>query len=495
VHADYLLIMSKKEDWLMTRTETDLLGEVCIPGGVYWGVHTARAIDNFAITGRPISAYPALIRALAAIKYAAARSNAALGLLDEKTAWAISAACEEIMQGQFHDQFVVDAIQGGAGTSTNMNANEVITNRALELMGRDRGSYSVLHPIDHVNLGQSTNDVYPSALKLGLREAALSILLPALRRLAQAFSHKADAFDAILKIGRTQLQDAVPMTLGQEFRVFGDTLRAETARLDTALQDLVVINLGGTAIGTGINCDARFAAIACGHLSGVYKTEVRSAANLIEATQDTSDFVTLSSALKRIAVKLSKIANDLRLLSSGPVAGLQEINLPPRAAGSSIMPGKVNPVIPEAVNQVCFQIIGNDVAVTMASEAGQLQLNAFEPLIGHLLFDGINLLAAACTTLTDHCVSGITANAAHLAHLLEHSAGIATALNPHLGYEKASLVAKEAVRSGSTVAAVVLKMELMDAKQLSALLRPETLTQPCQPALGGQKHFKNGRQA
>jgi aspartate ammonia-lyase len=466
----------------MHRIEKDLLGEASVPESTYWGVHTARAAANFAISGRPIGAYPELVRALAAIKYAAARSNCVLGLIDEKRASAISGACEELMQGRLCDQFIVDAIQGGAGTSTNMNANEVIANRALELIGAGRGSYAVIHPIDHVNMGQSTNDVYPSALKLGLRETALEGLLPALNGLAQAFFHKAEEFDTVLKIGRTQLQDAVPMTLGQEFRAFGVSLRKEAARLQASLADFTIVNLGGTAIGTGINCDARYGSMVCTHLSSIYHTDVRLAANLIEATQDTSDFVTLSSALKRIAVKLSKIANDLRLLSSGPVAGLGEINLPVRAAGSSIMPGKVNPVIPEVVNQVCFQIIGNDVAVTMAAEAGQLQLNAFEPLMGHLLFDGIGLLSAACTTLTGNCVSGITANASHLAAVLHRSAGIATALNPHLGYEQAAVVAKEALRSGATVAEVVLKMALMDEERLADVLRPEALTRPFQPA-------------
>lgn len=465
-----------------TRTETDPLGEVNVPDNAYWGVHTARARGNFTISGRPIGAYPTLIRALAAIKLAAAQANCALGLLDEKKASAISRACEEIMQGQLHDQFVVDAIQGGAGTSTNMNANEVIANRALELMDAGRASYMLINPIDDVNMGQSTNDVYPSALKLGLREAVLADLLPALGLLSDAFLQQAAEFRSVLKVGRTQLQDAVPMTLGQEFRVFGDTLATEKRRLLAALQDFTVLNLGGTAIGTGINCDARYPALVCEHLSAMYRTEIRVAGNLIESTQDTSDFVSLSSALKRIAIKLSKISNDLRLLSSGPAAGLQEINLPARAAGSSIMPGKVNPIIPEVVNQVCFQIIGNDVAVTMASEGGQLQLNAFEPLMGHLLFDGIKLLTAACATLTDNCVSGITANEAHLSQLAQHAAGIATALNPHIGYEQAALVAKEALRSGATIASVVLERKLMGAEQLAALLRPEALTQPSQLA-------------
>jgi aspartate ammonia-lyase len=462
----------------MGRMEKDLLGNLSVPDDAYWGVHTARAVANFPITGRQVGTYPTLVRALGAIKYAAAKTNCVLGLLDEKRASAIAGASEELMQGRWREQFVVDVIQGGAGTSTNMNANEVVANRALELLGAGRGSYSVVHPIDHVNLGQSTNDVYPSALKLGLREAATGMLRPALEGLIQSFALKAEGFDDVLKVGRTQLQDAVPMTLGQEFRVFADTLRAEVNRLDVALQDLTVVNLGGTAIGTGINCDARYGMIACTYLSTIYGTEIRLAPNLIEATQDTSDFVTLSSALKRIAVKLSKISNDLRLLSSGPVAGLREINLPERAAGSSIMPGKVNPVIPEVVSQVCFQVIGNDVAISLAAEAGQLQLNAFEPLMAHLLFDGIQVLSAACGTLADNCVDGITANAEHMAAQLQRSASLATALNPHIGYEKASLVAKEVVRSGATVVQVVNAMALMEEDELAALLRPELLTRP-----------------
>ena len=376
---------------MSTRREHDLLGDRDVPSDAYYGVHTLRAVENFPISGTPISIYPDLIAALASIKLAAARSNRQLGLLDETRADAIVAAAEEIRAGRLHEQFVVDVIQGGAGTSTNMNANEVIANRALELLGRPKGDYKFLHPNEHVNMSQSTNDVYPTALKLAAYSGILR-LVDAMAVLRQAFERKSAEFNDIIKMGRTQLQDAVPMTLGQEFLTYAVMLGEDEQRLKEAVLLVCEINMGATAIGTGINAHPDYARLVCEHLRDVTAIPVVTASNLIEATQDCGAFVQLSGVLKRVAVKLSKTCNDLRLLSSGPRVGLGEINLPPMQAGSSIMPGKVNPVIPEVVNQIAFEVIGNDVTVSFAAEAGQLQLNAFEPIIAHSLFKSVNHL-------------------------------------------------------------------------------------------------------
>ncbi|WP_345202853.1 aspartate ammonia-lyase, partial [Streptomyces lavendulae] len=367
-----------------SRSEHDLLGNRDVPADAYWGVHTLRAIENFPITGTPISTYPHVIDALAAVKEAAALANAELGLLEPAKAAVIVAACQEIRGGKLHDQFVVDVIQGGAGTSTNMNANEVIANRALELLGHSRGDYRHVHPNEDVNLGQSTNDVYPTAVRIATVFAARG-LLDAMAVLQNTFARKAAEFHDVLKMGRTQLQDAVPMTLGQEFSAFAVMLDEDRSRLAEALGLIHEINLGATAIGTGLNAPAGYAEAARRHLADITGLPLVTAPDLVEATQDCGAFVQMSGVLKRIAVKLSKTCNDLRLLSSGPRAGLGEINLPPVQAGSSIMPGKVNPVIPEVVNQVAFEVIGNDITITMAAEAGQLQLNAFEPIILHSL--------------------------------------------------------------------------------------------------------------
>jgi aspartate ammonia-lyase len=387
------------------------------------------------------------------------------------------AACEEIRAGQLHDQFVVDVIQGGAGTSTNMNANEVVANRALELLGHSKGEYQHLHPNEHVNLGQSTNDVYPTALKLATYTGIFR-LVDAMAYLRRAFETKAEEFKDVLKMGRTQLQDAVPMTLGQEFSTYAVMLGEDEQRLKEAALLIREINLGATAIGTGINAHPEYAARACQLLAEVADIPVMTAPNLIEATQDCGAFVQLSGVLKRVAVKLSKTCNDLRLLSSGPRAGLGEINLPPRQAGSSIMPGKVNPVIPEVVNQIAFEVIGNDMTVTFAAEAGQLQLNAFEPIIAHSLFKSVKHLTQGCLTLADHCVNGITANRDYLRSTVERSIGIVTALNPYIGYANATEVAAEAHVSGKGVAEIVLERGLMSAGDLAEVLRPEVLTQP-----------------
>ncbi len=460
-----------------TRTEHDLLGDREVPADAYYGVHTLRAVENFPITGTPISHYPDLVRALAEIKMAASRANHELGLLNAERADAIAAACREIRAGKLHDQFVVDVIQGGAGTSTNMNANEVIANRALEILGHRRGDYVHLHPNEHVNMSQSTNDVYPTALKLATYTGIFR-LVEAMGHLRAAFQRKADEFRDILKMGRTQLQDAVPMTLGQEFSTYAVMLAEDEERLKEAALLIREINLGATAIGTGINAHPDYAALVCRRLAEISGVPVVTAPNLVEATQDCGSFVQLSGVLKRVAVKLSKTCNDLRLLSSGPRAGFGEINLPARQAGSSIMPGKVNPVIPEVVNQIAFEVIGNDMTVTFAAEAGQLQLNAFEPIIAHSLFKSITHLRQGCLVLADRCVDGITANRDHLEAAVRNSIGIVTALNPYIGYANATEVAAEAHRTGKGVAELVEARGLMTAAALAEVLRPDVLTRP-----------------
>jgi aspartate ammonia-lyase len=459
------------------RYEHDLLGERPIPASAYYGVHTLRAVENFPITGTPISIYPDLINALACVKQAAALANNELGLLDKDRTNVIVRACEEIRAGKLHEEFVVDVIQGGAGTSTNMNANEVIANRGLEHLGHRRGEYQHLHPNEHINMSQSTNDVYPTAVKVALH-IAISRLVDAMSELRHAFEAKAGEFADVLKMGRTQLQDAVPMTLGQEFSTYAVMLGEDEERLKEAAALIREINLGATAIGTGINAHPDYAAAVCQHLVKITGIPLATAANLVEATQDAGAFVQLSGVLKRVAVKLSKTCNDLRLLSSGPRAGLGEINLPPMQAGSSIMPGKVNPVIPEVMNQIAFEVIGNDITVSFAAEAGQLQLNAFEPVIAHSLFKSLKHLRAGCLTLAERCVKGITANREHLRRSVEHSIGIVTALNPYIGYTNATAVAQEALITGKSVYDLVLEKGLLTKSELDEILQPEVLTKP-----------------
>jgi aspartate ammonia-lyase len=459
------------------RREHDLLGERDVPAAAYYGVHTLRALENFAITGTPISIYPDLVAALACVKQAAAIANSELGLLDEERAMAIRLACERIREGECLDEFVVDVIQGGAGTSTNMNANEVICNRALELMGRKKGEYGCLHPVEHVNMSQSTNDVYPTAVKVALH-FGIQRLTAAMAELRGAFAAKAAGFADVLKMGRTQLQDAVPMTLGQEFSTYAVMLGEDEERLKEAALLIHEINLGATAIGTGINAHPGYAPLVCSRLSEITGIALVTAGNLVEATQDAGAFVQLSGVLKRVAVKLSKTCNDLRLLSSGPRAGLGEINLPPMQAGSSIMPGKVNPVIPEVMNQVAFEVIGNDVTVSFAAEAGQLQLNAFEPIIAHSLFKSLKHLRNGCDTLRSRCVTGITANRDHLRASVENSIGIITALNPYIGYENATKIAQEALASGRSVCELVLERKLLSKERLDEIMKPDVLTHP-----------------
>lgn len=459
------------------RTEHDLLGDRQVPADAYYGVHTLRAVENFPITGTPISIYPELIKALAAIKQAAALANHELGLLDQQRCDAIVNACKEIADGALHQQFVVDVIQGGAGTSTNMNANEVIANRALELLGHGKGEYQHLHPNEHVNIGQSTNDVYPTALKIATW-FGIAGLVDAMAVLRKAFEEKADAFAHIIKMGRTQLQDAVPMTLGQEFSTYAVMLGEDEQRLREAALLICEINLGATAIGTGITAHPSYAPVVLKRLCDITGIPLSTAPNLIEATQDCGSFVQLSGVLKRVAVKLSKTCNDLRLLSSGPRAGFGEINLPPMQAGSSIMPGKVNPVIPEVVNQIAFEVIGNDVTVSFAAEAGQLQLNAFEPIIAHSLFKSVSHLRAGCLTLAERCVKGITANEDKLRAAVQNSIGVVTALNPYIGYENATAVAQEAHVTGGSVYEIVLRRGLLSQEELDRILQPESLTRP-----------------
>jgi len=457
-----------------TRLEHDLLGERNVPAEHYYGIQTLRAVENFSITGIPISHYPRLVHSLAYIKKAAALANLELGLLPEQIAQAIAHACDDILKGELLSEFVVDVIQGGAGTSTNMNANEVIANRALEHLGLSRGRYDIIHPLNHINLSQSTNDVYPTALRLTL-SLKLDGLLVEMQALQKALADKGAEFVDVIKMGRTQLQDAVPMTLGQEFEAWSVMVGEDICRVGEAQALIREINLGATAIGTGLNAPPNYAALVTTRLREISGVPVVQSQNLVEATQDAGAYVQLSGVLKRVAVKLSKISNDLRLLSSGPRAGLGEINLPPMAPGSSIMPGKVNPIIPEVVNQVAFEVIGNDLTVTMAAEAGQLELNAMEPVIAYSLFTSLDMLGRACRTLVERCIRGITANTAHCRQLVENSIGLVTALNPLLGYEKTSQIAEEALRTGKSVVEVVLEKGYLTEAELEQVLSPHKM--------------------
>ena len=456
------------------RQEHDLLGEKLIPDDAYYGVQSARAMENFHISGVPLSQYPDLIRALAMVKLAAARANYDCKQFSKEILDGIERACQELMDGKLHDQFAVDMIQGGAGTSTNMAANEVIANRALELMGHKKGQYEFCDPHNHVNCAQSTNDAYPTALHVAiflLNEK----LVAELRKLVAAFRKKGTEFADVVKMGRTQLQDAVPMTLGQEFNAFGESLENEITALERVENILYEINMGGTAIGTGLNAPAGYAERCTAHLAQVTGKPIVLAPDLVEATQDTQPFVLYSSVLKSLAIKLSKICNDLRLLASGPRAGLSEINLPPMQPGSSIMPGKVNPVIPEVANQVCFKAIGNDLAVTLAAEAGQLQLNVMEPIIACCILESQTMFMNAASTLRRHCVDGITANVDICRKYVEHSIGVVTALNPLLGYETATELAAEAMKTGKGIVELVREKKLLTEEQIQTVLDPKAM--------------------
>ncbi|SEG18028.1 aspartate ammonia-lyase [Marinobacterium lutimaris] len=462
---------------MKTRIEHDLLGDLPVPADAWYGIQTQRALDNFSITGVPISHFPQFVRALAMVKSAAARANRDLGSLAPHKADAIIAACDDIIAGKLHDQFVVDLIQGGAGTSTNMNANEVIANLALEKLGYQKGEYQYLHPNDDVNRSQSTNDAYPTAVCLAI-QFACEPLEQAIIQLKGQLEAKGREFADIVKMGRTQLQDAVPMTLGQEFEAFAVNLGEDIDRLHEASRLLCEVNLGGTAIGTGINTHPRYQALAVGYLAEISGRPIVSATNLVEATSDMGAFVLFSGILKRFAVKLGKMCNDLRLLSSGPRTGFAEILLPPMQPGSSIMPGKVNPVIPEAVNQTAYQVIASDLAVTLAAEAGQLQLNAMEPMIVYNILNSMKMLGSACTMLDSRCIRGIKANEEQCARHVDNSIGIITALVPHIGYSNSTRIATQALTTGSTVRELVLAEGLLDEAELDRLLSPRAMLAP-----------------
>ncbi|QOY53377.1 aspartate ammonia-lyase [Candidatus Sulfurimonas baltica] len=460
-----------------TRMEHDLLGDRKVPFEAYYGIQTMRAMENFNISGVTLNFFPDLILGHAIVKMAAAKANFELGYLDEKVKNAIVEACQEILEGKHHDQFGVDMIQGGAGTSTNMNANEVIANRALEIMGHKRGQYQYCHPNNHVNYSQSTNDAYPTAVHLALNFSNKK-LLDVLRNLVSAFAEKSLEFADIIKMGRTQLQDAVPMTLGQTFQTYSDTLETEAKKLVYAADHFLEVNMGATAIGTGINSDPEYSDKVVKHLREITGLDVVLATNLVEATQDTGSFVMYSATMKRLAIKLSKICNDLRLLSSGPRAGFNEINLPKMQPGSSIMPGKVNPVIPEVVNQIAFKVIGNDLTVSLAAEAGQLELNVMEPVIAQSIFESIEMLKNGMKTLQYRCIEGITANREVCRKQVENSIGLVTALNPILGYDTCTMLAKEALEKDASIYDLVLEKDLMTKEELEDALLPENMTKP-----------------
>ena len=457
------------------RVEKDSIGTKDVPENVYYGVQSLRAAENFHITG--LNMHPEIINSLAYIKKAAAITNCEAGLLDKKRTQAIVQACDEILEGKFREDFIVDPIQGGAGTSLNMNANEVIANRAIEILGGKKGDYSVVNPNDHVNCGQSTNDVIPTAGKMtSLR--LLKKLKKQLLRLHSALEQKADEFDSVIKMGRTQLQDAVPIRLGQEFKAYSVAILRDLNRMDKAMDEMRTLNMGGTAVGTGLNADESYLRRIVPNLSEISGMDLVQAYDLIDATQNLDSFVAVSGAVKACAVTLSKIANDLRLMSSGPRAGFGEINLPAKQNGSSIMPGKVNPVIPEVVNQVAFNAIGNDMTITMAAEAGQLELNAFEPIIFYCLFQSIDTIAYAVNTFVDNCVIGITANETRCRYFVENSVGIITAICPYVGYQKAAEIAKEAIKTGESVRKLIIDKGLLTKEQMDEIMDPVQMTEP-----------------
>ena len=463
------------ENEMEFRVEKDSIGTKDVPENVYYGVQSLRAAENFHITG--LNMHPEIINSLAYIKKAAAITNCEAGLLDKRRTQAIVQACDEILEGKFREDFIVDPIQGGAGTSLNMNANEVIANRAIEILGGKKGDYSVVNPNDHVNCGQSTNDVIPTAGKMtSLR--LLKKLKKQLLRLHSALEQKADEFDGVIKMGRTQLQDAVPIRLGQEFKAYSVAILRDLNRMDKAMDEMRTLNMGGTAVGTGLNAAESYLRRIVPNLSEISGMDLVQAYDLIDATQNLDSFVAVSGAVKACAVTLSKIANDLRLMSSGPRAGFGEINLPAKQNGSSIMPGKVNPVIPEVVNQVAFNAIGNDMTITMAAEAGQLELNAFEPIIFYCLFQSIDTIAYAVNTFVDNCVIGITANETRCRYFVENSVGIITAICPYVGYQKAAEIAKEAIKTGESVRKLIIEKGLLAKEQMDEIMDPVQMTEP-----------------
>lgn len=459
------------------RVESDLLGarEVC--ECALYGVQTLRGIENFEISKFHLSEYPAFIKGLAITKMAAARANHELGLLTDEQADAIEKACQEILDGKHHDQFPVDMIQGGAGTTTNMNANEVIANRALEIMGHKRGEYQYCSPNDHVNCAQSTNDAYPTAIHIGMYFSHQRFLTH-YERLIEAFDKKGDEFANVVKIGRTQLEDAVPMTLGQTFHGFASILKDEIKHLNEAAADFLTVNMGATAIGTGICAEPGYAEKCVAQLAKITGWDIKLSADLVGATSDTSCLVGYAAALKRVAVKMNKICNDLRLLASGPRCGLGEFNLPPMQPGSSIMPGKVNPVIPEVMNQICYKVMGNELCVTMAGDAAQMELNAMEPVMAQCDFESVDIMINGFETLRTRCVEGITANAEHCLANVRNSISIVTALNPVIGYKNSTKIAKEAMATGRSVYDLVLEHGILTKEDLDTVLAPENMIKP-----------------
>ena len=456
------------------RVESDLLGELKVPINAYYGVQTQRGINNYHISRKKMRDYPDYVVAIAYVKLAAVQTNHSLGVINDEISGAISQACQEIIDGKFHEDFPIDMMQGGAGTSVNMNANEVIANQALEIMGHKKGEYQYCYPNDHVNCGQSTNDVYPTTIRLALIRMNKS-LVASLTGLISALRYKGEEFKDVLKMGRTQLQDAVPMTAGQEFNAYVNNLEEEILNIERNIKLLHEINMGGTAIGTGLNAVPGFAKLCAANLSKLTGEPFVPAIDLVEATPDTGAYVSFSGALKRLAVKLSKICNDFRLMASGPRSGLNEINLPPKAPGSSIMPGKVNPVIPEVTNQVCFKVIGNDATVTFAAEAGQLELNVMEPVITECLFESLWWLHNAIDTLTEECVLGITVNKERCYEMVKNSIGIVTALNPYIGYKNSTKVAKEVLETNRSVYDIVLEKGLLSKEELDEALNPKNM--------------------
>ena len=461
----------------MKRIESDLIGSLEVPAEALYGVQTLRGIENFPISCFHLCDYPLFVNALAITKLGAAKANYQLGLLTDEQYKGITQACEEILAGQHHDQFPVDMIQGGAGTTTNMNANEVIANRALQIMVHQPGEYQYCSPNDHVNCSQSTNDAYPTAIHIGLYATHLKFM-EHYQQLIGSFEKKAVEFADIIKMGRTQLEDAVPMTLGQTFGAFASILKDEIRNINFAAEEFLTVNMGATAIGTGITAEPEYSRICTDYMREIAGLDIKLSRNLIEATHDTSCMVAYSSALKSTAIRLSKICNDLRLMSSGPRTGLSEINLPPKQPGSSIMPGKVNPVIPEVVNQVCFKVIGNDMTVTMASEAAQLELNVMEPVLIQSLVESAIWMSRAFTTLRVECIEGITANKKHCEDMVKNSIGIVTALKPYIGYAHCTDVAKTALETGASVYDLVLERNLLTKKQLDRILDPKNMVKP-----------------
>lgn len=463
---------SKKQGY---RVESDSVGELRVPQEVYYGIQSMRAHENFPITG--IKMHPLFIKSLAEVKKAAALKNMELGRLSKDAGQAIIQACEEISADQFVDQFIVDAIQGGAGTSTNMNINEVVANRANELLGSTKGSYAPVHPNDHVNYGQSTNDVIPTAGKLTVLKLSQALQFEMVR-LNEALVGKAEEFDQIVKLGRTQMQDAIPIRLGQEFGAYSTAVKRSIQRLEHVLAEMRVVNLGGTAIGTGLNAHPQYVREVVDVLANVTNLDLEQASDLIDATQHIDSFSIVSGVLKTFALSLSKIANDLRLMSSGPKTGFNEINLPKRQNGSSIMPGKINPVIAEVVSQIAFRVAGNDLTISMAVEAGQLELNAFEPVIFHALFESLEILKNGVQTFTDNCIIGITANEERIADLLENSIGMVTALVPVIGYSQAALIANRALESDLPMRQLILEEDILSEEELDQILQPYKMTHP-----------------